>query len=383
MMVRSSVRRFLGSLVLLLASQAAPAQPNAGMDLLLVSSCADSVVVSASFFTAAGVSFRLEAIDIGVQYNPALMSTAYRRSVMNHGLVGPGFEADTLELYDIDGVNPDIIHYGEYPPWANPNLSIQIPPNFRMQMCTFTFFPVTPGPGCADFVLTTGFLTGYYVTTTSVKQDYTPANSLYCVDWPVEFALFTAAQQGEAVALHWVTASETQSAGFHVLRRSVSDPSAAAWTDLGFVAGRGDSRQDVHYFFTDATMPCDGTYEYQLRQVDFDGRASLSSIARADYRRTPERFALERAFPNPVASTGSPAMIPYTVPERSRVRMTVANALGQQVDMPVDRTMDPGRYNAVWTPRGLPSGMYMVTLTCEAERSGHAWNATVPLKVVR
>jgi hypothetical protein len=168
------------------------------------------------------------------------------------------------------------------------------------------------------------------------------------------------------------------------MRRSVSDPSASDWVELGFVEGQGDSRQDVHYFFTDGSMPGDGVYEYQLRQVDFDGRSSLSRIARAEFRSTPGRFALEQAFPNPVSSgTGSPAMIPYGIPERSRVHMTVANALGQTVGEPVNRTMDPGRYNAVWQPVGVPSGVYMVTLTCESESSVQTWHATVPLKVVK
>ena len=355
---------------------------NAGLDLTLKSASNDSVVVIATMYTPTGVSFRMESATIGVKYDPAKFGTRYFQSVMNHRLASAGFEADTVELYDIDLVDPDIIHYGEMPPWSNPSLNILIPQNASLDLCTFTFFPLTSSPGTCSFVLTTGFLTGYYITTAIPKQDFSPANSLINIPYPVELASFTAAQQGTSVALRWVTASETNNRGFRVERR-LANSEGLDWQSIGFVNGQGTTWNTTAYLFLDSKLPHNGSYDYRLRQEDFDGTLNYSPSVRVLYQESPGVFGLEQAYPNPVsASDGTPTLMRYSLDQPGKVRLVIANALGQQVATLVDRSSEAGHFTAEWTPRGLPSGTYVATLTAESE-TGNFLSQNVRIQVIK
>jgi hypothetical protein len=354
---------------------------NAGLDLSLVSADADSVVLKATMYTGTGVSFRLESVTIGVKYDPAKFGTRYSRSVMNHRLASAGFEADTVQLYDIDLVYPDILHYGEMPPWSNPNLNILIPQNSSLDLCTFTFFRLSTLPDTTSFLLTTGFLTGYYITTAIPKQDFTPLNSLFGITFPVELTSFTAAQQGAAVALKWVTATETNNSGFYIERRRFDG--SAAWESIGFARGQGTTWNTSAYLFLDDKLPGNGAYEYRLRQEDFDGKVSFTQSARVEYRDSPAEFRLEQNYPNPVsASDGIPALLRYSISERGAIRLVITNALGQHVAELVHRIADPGHFTAEWTPRGQSTGIYLATLTAQNER-GESRTQTVRIRVVK
>ncbi len=73
----------------------------------------------------------------------------------------------------------------------------------------------------------------------------------------------------------------------------------------------------------------------------------------------PSEFALDQNYPNPF----NPATrISFDIPVGSRVRLTVYNALGQQVKTLVDREYTPGRYSVEADFSELPSGVYLYKL---------------------
>lgn len=90
---------------------------------------------------------------------------------------------------------------------------------------------------------------------------------------PVEWLRFEARAEGNAVALAWATASETNSAYFEV-ERSVD---GARYEAIGRVPGAGNSAVVQTYGFTDPA-PLPGTGYYRLRQVDVDGRYTFSRV---------------------------------------------------------------------------------------------------------
>ncbi len=124
------------------------------------------------------------------------------------------------------------------------------------------------------------------------------------VPLPVELALFTAEWSGAQALLRWTTASETHNFGFEVQRRVIG-PAGGDFRTIGFVRGAGDSWEPVRYAYPDASsaeIPRGADLEYRLRQIDFDGTATLSPVARlqsADAR-PPERVEAE-LYPNPCA----------------------------------------------------------------------------------
>jgi hypothetical protein len=73
----------------------------------------------------------------------------------------------------------------------------------------------------------------------------------------------------------------------------------------------------------------------------------------------PESFRLEQNYPNPF----NPAtVIRYSIPERSSVRLTIHNTLGQRVANPVNgAVVEAGFHEYQWSP-SLPSGIYFYRL---------------------
>ena len=81
-------------------------------------------------------------------------------------------------------------------------------------------------------------------------------------------------------------------------------------------------------------------------------------------RKIPERFELVQNYPNPF---NPQTQIRFGLPEQTRVRLTIYNALGQEVRVLADEEMAPGFYTLAWdglTSRGaqVSSGVYIYRL---------------------
>jgi hypothetical protein len=91
---------------------------------------------------------------------------------------------------------------------------------------------------------------------------------------PVEFYDFYLKAKGEdAVMLNWSTASEINNKHF-LVERSID---GINYQTIATVAGAGNSTTVKSYSYLDAGLAI-GTYYYRLKQVDFDGKYSYSSV---------------------------------------------------------------------------------------------------------
>ncbi|MDX2063275.1 MAG: T9SS type A sorting domain-containing protein, partial [Bacteroidia bacterium] len=95
-----------------------------------------------------------------------------------------------------------------------------------------------------------------------------PINSL-----PIELLSFSGERVENGVALAWNTASELNNDRFEV-QRALS-PSFEGYQTIGTVAGSGTTTTETRYTYTDGEAPITRVY-YRLRQVDYDGTATLS-----------------------------------------------------------------------------------------------------------
>ena len=95
---------------------------------------------------------------------------------------------------------------------------------------------------------------------------------------PVEFVSFTARASGTRVdadvRLDWQTASERDNAGFEVERSGDGD----GWVSIGFTPAATEGSSDGAAYSATDEAPLPGVNYYRLRQLDFDGTASLSAV---------------------------------------------------------------------------------------------------------
>lgn len=69
-----------------------------------------------------------------------------------------------------------------------------------------------------------------------------------------------------------------------------------------------------------------------------------------------EKFRMDSNYPNPFNSS---TVFSFYLPGRTRVTMRISDILGREVEVLLDRTMDKGTHVVRWTPRDLPSGVYL------------------------
>ncbi|MDX2361232.1 MAG: hypothetical protein QNK23_10525 [Crocinitomicaceae bacterium] len=149
----------------------------------------------------------------------------------------------------------------------------------------------------------------YTDAVTSTTVHYSGANysggSYYFVDdlivesansLPVELIRFDVINQENSVISVWQTVTETNNDFFTVERSG----DAKSWTEVGIVDGAGNSQDLLDYSFRDYS-PLAGRSYYRLKQTDFDGETSYSSVK--SVVRILEEGTELRVYPNPTRHT--------------------------------------------------------------------------------
>ena len=177
---------------------------------------------------------------------------------------------------------------------------------------------------------------------------------------PVELSAFSATVSSGQIILHWTTATESQNFGFDIERRTES--SKNKWQKIGFVKGQGTSSDPHLYEFVDSDAGI-GQYFYRLKQIDLSGAVTYSKEVGVTYK-APKTFGLKQNYPNPF---NPETTIPYAVPEKSHVEISVYNLLGQKVATLFDGVRKPGLYKAIWNGRDqngreVGGGMYFIQM---------------------
>ncbi len=108
---------------------------------------------------------------------------------------------------------------------------------------------------------------------------------------PVEWSYFTAKPKGKDVNLSWGTKTESNNDYFQVEWSA----NGKQFKPLGTVKGYGNSQVEQRYSFLHEA-PGGGLHYYRIKQVDYDGSVSYSSIQSVDL----PTMDLLTFFPNPV-----------------------------------------------------------------------------------
>ena len=181
---------------------------------------------------------------------------------------------------------------------------------------------------------------------------------------PVELASFDASQSGESgVELRWTTASETNSAGFHVQHRASDEES---WSKLGYVESKasGGTTTETHTYRFDAENLAVGRHEFRLKQMDLDGTPYFHDPVNVEVQMQ-EAIKLTPPAPNPVSST---ATLSFAVREADRATVAVYDLLGRKAATLFEGHSTPGESTRLrLDASGLPSGSYIIRLQADGQ----------------
>ena len=172
---------------------------------------------------------------------------------------------------------------------------------------------------------------------------------------PVELNNFTANLSDSKVYLSWETSSETNNLGFYIERRnSSSTENQTDWIEIGFIEGKGTSAERNFYVFEDQLLN-DGTYQYRLRQIDYDGTFKYSNEVEVNLFSI-KSFELSQNYPNPFNPTTT---ISFQIPEESFISLKVFDAIGTEVETIAEGKYPAGVHEVVFNAEKLSSGLYM------------------------
>lgn len=178
---------------------------------------------------------------------------------------------------------------------------------------------------------------------------------------PVELTYFTANVAGNDVNLFWTTATETNNQGFEIQRSQKSSrqsrDKSQNFESIGFVEGKGTTTEAQFYSFFDEGLEA-GSYQYRLKQIDFDGTYEYSYIIEVEIG-IPERFALFQNYPNPFNPT---TVIRFQLPVDNFVSLKVYDILGKEVAILVNEGLDTGYHEVILNASDLSGGVYFYQL---------------------
>ncbi len=165
---------------------------------------------------------------------------------------------------------------------------------------------------------------------------------------PVALANFDVKKENTVARISWNTVSEQNNLGFYIQRST----DGKSFTDLGLVttlATGGNSTEFLSYNFTD-NMPLTGKNIYRLKQVDIDGKSSLSSVKIIYFNEAGQA----EMFPNPAYEN-------VTVYAQGLQQISVADITGKLVTVPVSLSGD----NAILDLKSVTAGLYNIIITKE------------------
>ena len=180
---------------------------------------------------------------------------------------------------------------------------------------------------------------------------------------PIELSSFVGSVVENRVVLNWATASQTNNAGFRVLR-STDGETYEVVSEL--IAGAGTTDQLMDYMFEDISLPAAEIVYYVLEQIDLDGTVNRSNpieVLLGARFTLPTEFA-SAVYPNPFNPRTT---ISYDLPADTNVSVIIYDAIGQEIRQLVSQHYTAGRYSIQWDAkdfmgRSVGSGVYIAKI---------------------
>ena len=193
-----------------------------------------------------------------------------------------------------------------------------------------------------------------YTLTASGFTSFSPfAISSSAAALPVTLTQFTASAVQDGILLKWQTATEENNSKFEIERSR----NGSSYTSIGVVNGKGTTTGMNNYSFMDVS-PFDGLNFYRLKQVDQDGKFTLSQVVTINYHT--ENSAVQ-VYPNPVHEKLY-IKLPANLGNSHQVRVSIYNSNGQIMET---RTINNPGSTIQLTATDLPKGIFTAQIVSD------------------
>lgn len=213
---------------------------------------------------------------------------------------------------------------------------------------------ITASGGAPYGTLVSACWTGSYTGVTASQGNFSIIKLNSKNPIPVELNTFTSTVIGNNVSLNWSTATETNNKGFAIERKATD----GSFEEIAFVNGFGTTTEVQNYSFVDNNL-LSNTYNYRLKQIDFDGSYAYHNLNQEVFVGAPTVFSLSQNFPNPFNPS---TLISYQIPVDSKVNITVYDLLGNVIAVLVNEEKAAGSYEIKYDASSLSSGVYFYKL---------------------
>ena len=196
---------------------------------------------------------------------------------------------------------------------------------------------------------------GFYGTLSS-RGNFTISSSHSTL--PINLISFKGEKGENSNILKWSTASEQNNAGYEILYSA----DGSNFEKLSFVnskAANGYSSSQLDYQFSDAKNFNSNAY-YRLKQIDKDGRSSLSNIVFLKGKNA--RMSLSNIYPNPVHNSIN---LTLDVPATDNVNIEIRDIAGKVVFRQA-ATVVEGANKLPLNVSSLPGGSYFIKAISKA-----------------
>ncbi len=190
----------------------------------------------------------------------------------------------------------------------------------------------------------------------------------WCV--PVELLFFSGDVRSSGINLEWATESEDNNYGFYIERRLHNPAAAESWEAIGFVKGNKNSKVHIDYDYFDNDVQINTTYQYRLRQVDYDGTFDCTSSGVVTLKYSDiQPLTLYPNRPNPFREYTN---IAFYLPEESNVVIEISDIYGKFVNRLINQPLPADFHQFVWDGRDnsgtlMPVGTYIYKLNAGGE----------------
>lgn len=174
---------------------------------------------------------------------------------------------------------------------------------------------------------------------------------------PITLGNFTGVKDGMVNVLQWTTTTEQDNKGFE-LQRSIDGSEFSTIAFMPTKAYDGNSNSMLRYNYTDA-KPFAGNNYYRLKQIDKDGKATLSNVVLIKGDATGQ-LVLSALYPNPVKQTLN---VVLNAPTAQQLQLLVTDIAGKKVQQQILQVQKGDNTKAV-NVVALQKGTYIIKVIC-------------------